>query len=658
MASLLSRLGLRKQIGLLGLLGALGVAAIGGVFVIGTAQQAAFEAFSEHADRLERGATGIETGFLQARRAEKDFLLRADEALVARHGEVMQGLLRTVGEARARAVARPETAELATGLDEVRVGVERYGERFAAIVSTRRKLGLDERSGLQGALRQSVQAIETRLQGVDEPRLTVLMLMMRRHEKDFIMRGEARYRDEFERRVAEFGAALAGSSVPAAARREMTDLLAAYRRDFLAFVEARLAQDTEQKALSDGYRVVEAALATTKGAVLRKQAEAAALRDARNAAIALVMWSVLGLGLAVVVSGSVAIGLAIARPISAMTGVMRRLADGDTGVDVPGSGRADEIGAMAAALAIFRENAVAAARLEAEQAAERDAKERRARRLDALMGTFEARVHGLVGHLSAAASEMEATANAMSATAAETNRQSGSADEAARRSAGNVQMVATATEELAASALEVGQQVGHSARIARGAVDQVRRTDETVRALAQGAQRIGDVVRLISDIAGQTNLLALNATIEAARAGEAGRGFAVVAAEVKILADQTGRATDEISNQIAGIQAATESAVSAMQTIGSVIEEVSRIATAISAAVEEQQAATQDIARNVAEAARGGEVMTGTIGEVRQAAAQTGAAASQVLASANELARNSADLRGEVDRFLGDVKAA
>ena len=357
-----------------------------------------------------------------------------------------------------------------------------------------------------------------------------------------------------------------------------------------------------------------------------------------------------------------AMGLVLVRavsvPLGRMTSVMRRLAGRDMTVQIEGVGRGDEIGAMASAVQVFKDGMIAADRLEAEQAAERGAKEQRALRLSGLVGAFEAEVGGLAGMLSASSTELEATAQSMTTTAGQTNSQAGTVASAAEEASAGVQTVAAAAEELAASVQEISRQVAQSARMSGKAVDDARRTDVTVRALAEGAQKIGQVVDLITSIAAQTNLLALNATIEAARAGDAGKGFAVVASEVKSLAQQTAKATEEIAGQVGQIQAATREAVDAIQGIATSIEEVSGIATAIAAAVEEQGAATAEIARNVAQTAASAQDVTSNIAGVSQAASSTGEAAHQVLDAAGELARQAERLTSQVDGFVTSVRAA
>ncbi len=348
----------------------------------------------------------------------------------------------------------------------------------------------------------------------------------------------------------------------------------------------------------------------------------------------------------------------ISAPITAMTAAMRRLAERDMAASVPGVGRGDEIGGMAGAVQVFKDSMIRAAELTAAQDAERLAKEQRAGRLASLVRTFESKVDELLGALGAASTQMEVTAQTMSSSATQADQQATTVAAAAGQASAGVQTVAAAAEQLSASIAEISRQVTQAARITEKAVDGTRRTDAIVRALSDGAQKIGQVVELITSIAGQTNLLALNATIEAARAGDAGKGFAVVASEVKNLANQTGRATEEIGAQIAQVQSATREAVAAIKGIAGVIEELSAIATTIAAAVEQQGAATAEIARSVQQTARSTQDVTTNIAGVREAATATGAAAARVLGAAGELSQQAGTLSGEVRAFVGGVQAA
>ncbi|AWJ89392.1 chemotaxis protein [Azospirillum baldaniorum] len=350
--------------------------------------------------------------------------------------------------------------------------------------------------------------------------------------------------------------------------------------------------------------------------------------------------------------------IGISRPIAGITDVMARLATGDTSVTVPGLSRGDEIGGMAKAVAVFKDNAVDRERMRVAEEAERRAKERRTHAVEELVQSFDRNVSGILRTVASAATELEATAQSMLTTADQTKGQAASTAAAAEQASVNVQTVAAATNELSASINEISGQVTRSTNIASHAVGEAQQTNERVQGLVAQAQRIGDVVKLITDIASQTNLLALNATIEAARAGEAGKGFAVVASEVKNLANQTAKATEEIASQIASMQEATGGAAAAINGIGDTIGTISEIATIIASAVEEQGSATGEIARNVQQAAQGTHLVTTNITEVSDGATQTGSAATQVLGAAGELSRQSEVLRTEVERFLAGIRAA
>jgi methyl-accepting chemotaxis protein len=341
-----------------------------------------------------------------------------------------------------------------------------------------------------------------------------------------------------------------------------------------------------------------------------------------------------------------------------ITQAMRKVADGDLGGEVPYRDRGDEVGHLAAALAVFKEHAAAKERMEAEQHYEQARKTERHAAVEQAIAGFGASIGRTLQAVMAAADEMRATSEAMSGTAAEVSHRGDAVSSAAEQASGSVQTVAAASEELAVSISEISRQVAHAADISRDAVEAAQETTGTVKSLAEAAQRIGEVIKLINDVASQTNLLALNATIEAARAGEAGRGFAVVASEVKGLAGQTAKATDEIRVQIESVQAATRAAVDAIGGIGGRIGEINAVSTAIASAVEEQGAATAQITQNTQAAAHGTRDVTANIIGVNQGVAQTSLAAAMVLAAADGLRGQADDLRGEVDRFLETIRAA
>ncbi len=409
--------------------------------------------------------------------------------------------------------------------------------------------------------------------------------------------------------------------------------------------------------------LIDAALTRIVQFVNQTATAVAKRKEAINSDAKSATWTVTGVsagGLLMGIAIALFIGLkAMSQPIARLKLAMEGLARNDLKTEVPEKDRRDEIGDMAKTVEVFKTNALEVERLKAAQAeAERQAAEQRRRDMVNLADGFERAVGEIIETVGSASTELEASSSTLATTAQRAQELTSVVVVASGEATGNVQSVATATEELSSSVNEISRQVQESARMASEAVSQARTTTERVSELSVAATRIGDVVELINTIAGQTNLLALNATIEAARAGEAGRGFAVVASEVKTLAEQTAKATGEISQQISGIQTATQESVNAIRDISATIERLSEVSSTIAAAVEEQGAATQEIARNVQQAAHGTQQVSTNIADVQRGAAETGSASSQVLSTAKMLAAYSNRLKDEVGTFLSTVRAA
>jgi methyl-accepting chemotaxis protein len=411
-------------------------------------------------------------------------------------------------------------------------------------------------------------------------------------------------------------------------------------------------------ALQKQFRAAADTLDTLTG--MNEAAATQGLADSRHAyAVSqVVTWSVLGLSILLALTIAYALHRSIAVSIAGMTAAMGRLADGDHAVVIPATERGDEVGCMAKAVLVFQEGLITADRLAREK---READEKAAAKravMDGLIQGFVGQIDQIVRAVAAAATEMRASASALSGTAEESARQTAAVSAAAEEASANVQTVAAASEELHNSITEISRQIAEAAHVTDTATREAEATNATMASLAEAGTRIGDVLRMITAISSQTNLLALNATIEAARAGEAGRGFAVVAAEVKTLAKQTGDLTEEIQSQISAIQAETGKAVRAIGGIGHTVQSINGITSQIAAAVEEQDAATREIARNVQQAAMGTDEVSRNIADVTAAADETGAGAAQVRTAADELSRQAEALRGQVEGFVARVRAA
>lgn len=642
----------------IGLFGLVGLVAFGAIYEIGSLSQDASRNVANRARAIADLNKQLSIEMLEARRNEKNFQQRRDASYAKAHAELIGPINRDFDEVE-RLMSAGGTGALSEKTKQAQEGFKRYTADFNALVAAETRLGLNETLGLSGSLRAAVHDIEAKLKEIDDPRTTSWMLMMRRHEKDFMLRRDPKYVAEVKKASVEFSKAIEVVAVPTAVMNDITAKLQKYLSEFAAWAETAQQGAALDASMMKTFREIEPGMQEVRTTVegLYKQADAAeaATRDA----VRMWMMTAFLVTVAVLAVVSFLLGRSISKALSGMVDAMTRLARGELSIAVPGIGRKDEIGEMAGAVEVFRSNMTEAERLRAEQA-EADTRRRAQRKADMkrLADDFEGAVGEIIETVSSAATELEASSNTLTRAAERSNGLATSVASASEEASANVQSVSSASEEMTSSISEISRQVQESARVADVAVEQAQRTNARVGELTKAAGRIGDVVDLINTIAGQTNLLALNATIEAARAGEAGRGFAVVASEVKALAEQTAKATGEIGQHIGAIQTATQDSVGAIKEIGDTIARMSEISSTIAAAVEEQGAATQEISRNIQHAAQGTSDVSANIGEVQRGAGETGAASAQVHSAAQSLSQESNRLKSEVARFLDSVRAA
>jgi methyl-accepting chemotaxis protein len=649
---------LSHKIMAIGAIGLTGVLAFGVIDQIGGRTQEASRSIADKARLDFELNQRMSIEMLEARRNEKNFQTRKDESYAKSNVPLFARINSDFDELQA-AMKAGGMADLAEKSRVAHEGFKAYASAFQGFVESQIKLGLNETLGLSASLRGSVHDIEARLKEASNPALTIGMLMMRRHEKDFMLRRDAKYVGTFAATAAEFSRTLAASDLPQAIKAGIAGQLDKYQKDFVSWSEAAKQGESLEGAMMKSFRAMEPVMVEVAQSIKQRYQEATI---AEKTIIETVKFSKLvALGFAIVLVGLISflIGRSVSGAISATVRVMIKLATGDSTVIIPGVARKDEIGEMAGAVQVFKDNMIEAERLRTEQAqAEQRQVVQRKADMNRLADDFEGAVGEIVQTVSSASTELEASATTLTSTAERSQQLATVVAAASEEASTNVQSVASATEEMASSVNEISRQVQESARIAQEAVEQAQHTNDRVGDLSKAAARIGDVVELINTIAGQTNLLALNATIEAARAGEAGRGFAVVASEVKALAEQTARATGEISQQITGIQAATGQSVVAIKEIGQTIGKMSEIASTIASAVEEQGAATQEISRNVQQAAEGTMQVSSNIADVQRGASETGSASSQLLSAARSLSGESDRLKLELGKFLTSVRAA
>jgi methyl-accepting chemotaxis protein len=645
------RFGLRSQILSLGVSG---VAMIGAIYLVSLQVEARSQRSADEFATLALLTGKVSEGLLQGRELATQFLQKPDDKKIAAHNEIMNSTVSYLPEIERLSGALSEDDPIRKA-GSFRAAINNYTTRFANVASAQKLIGFNENDGLQGKLRGAVHTVEAQLKKYDEPRLAVLMLMMRRHEKDFMLRGDEKYGDELRKRADEFSAELKKADLPAETKAEISKLVDVYKTSFLAFMAGQSTLTEEAADLAQIYDRMRPTLVAVRSATDQRlvsiKAELASVQ--RYVSWSICITALLAAALALL------FGRWLSIPLVKMARAMEGLSQGDLDSKIESIDRRDEIGMISRALSVFHAKSLENRQLMAEQAGVRERAD--AGRRDAMLQVadrFEREIGKSIQTLSTASVDIETAAGTLTKTAETTQVLSGTVAAASEQSSVSVQSVAAASEQMVSSVTEIGRQVQASQQVASAAVQQAEETNARIAELSQSAGRIGEVVKMISAVAEQTNLLALNATIEAARAGEAGRGFAIVASEVKALAGQTAKATEEISAQIAQMQTATQHSVAAIMEIGSTITHISEISSAIAAAVEEQGAATQEVARNVQQAAQGATQVAGSIAEVNRGAADTGAAAEQVHGSARELLSESNHLKSEVEKFLASVRAA
>ncbi|MBM3555621.1 MAG: bacteriohemerythrin [Alphaproteobacteria bacterium] len=644
---------IKLQIGAISLIALIGLLVVGAVVFLAAQRLETALADQARLTRALQASEAIRFSILDSRRQEKDFLTRQDMRNAARHGDAVKAVV----AAAERLSQEMNDAESRALMDAIRGGFGGYVGQFATLVAGWQRLGLTHNDGLQGSLRSSIHAVETGIAALKEPYLDAMVLRLRKSEKDFLLRLDEKYASDLAKDKVELDRAVAASNANDATKSELLKAVAAYHRDFAAYVQLRLELRGLVGKFTDAFAAVDPKVVALSQHVVKAYEQANATAEATRASV------VVQTGIVVLIVAALACGLALAignginRPLAGMADAMGRIAGGDLGTEVPAQDYRNEVGRMATALQVFKDNAQKVEEMrKAQEAAKAQAEADRKAALMKMADAFESQVGGVIGAVTSAATQLQASSNQMASTANQTSSQATTVAAAAEQASGNVQTVAAATEQLSASVSEIGRQVAEAAGIAAQATKDAAATNAKVQELAHSAEKIGDVVRLINDIAGQTNLLALNATIEAARAGEAGKGFAVVASEVKSLANQTAKATEDIGGQIKSIQHATSEAVTAIKGIGATIERINGISSAIAAAVEEQGSATREIARNVQEASKGTKDVSQNIGGVEQASKETGAAANEINTASSELSRQAELLKHEVARFLETVR--
>jgi len=637
---------LTHKIMAIGAIGMVGLLAFGAIYQFGSWSRDGSRGIAENARAISDLNKQISIEMLQARRAEKDFQLRRDLSYTKLHAELSAAVGHDLDELRTL-VRSSGFDDIYQKIDFASNGFSAYVKDFEALAQAEIRLGLNETLGYSGSLRAAVHDIEARLKELDEPRLSSGMLMMRRHEKDFMLRRDPKYIGELTQSAADFSKMLgAAADMAPPMKADIAQKLIKYQADFSAWAEGAQEAARLGAAMSKEFHDIEPVMVEIAQGVERRHSDAEAAEAATRSAVG--RWMLIAFAVAVVAvsATSLLIGRSMSLALSAMVGAMTRLASGDFAVVIPGLGRKDEIGEMAGAVEVFKVNMGEAERLRAEQ---HDAEQRILKqKLEAvreLAASVERETTAAVGEVSAGTDRMAANAARMSGSSVTLAENSSSVAAAAEQALANSRTLTAAASQLNTSIAEISSQVNSSRALTIEAVTASGKAQVTIAKLSEAAGKVGAVTSLISEIASQTNLLALNATIEAARAGEAGRGFAVVASEVKSLAEQTAKATSEIAQQITEIQQATQESVACISAIGEVIRNVESNTSVTATAIEKQNSVTLEISRTVEESSAASREVAAQIANVSNEAGETGRRAAEIRDGAAEIAAQVNGLR-------------
>ncbi len=692
----LFHIGLSHKIAAIGAAGIVGLIVAGGIYLYGAALQERYRTIASDAREIAASGARLSAALLEARADEKSYILRKDERYAKSHGEISKEIAGHF-DALKRRLAAAGHAEISDQVDGVRSGFDAYGAHFAALVDGQRKIGLDENSGLNGALRAAVHAIESKLKEYDEPRLSASMLMMRRHEKDFMLRHDPKYGEDLRRQAGAFALMLDSASIPANAKSDIAQKLAAYQRDFFAWMEGWKATAQAESAMMDAFRALEPRLAAFTGAVARVYTQAEA--DSRGVIAATTLRIQIALVVIVVAVGLLAfyVGRSVSRPLAAMTGVMGALARGQNDVDVPGAERQDEIGQMARAVQVFRNAAIEKIRLEAQATEERTRVEHERRRNEHLQSSAAEEQAKVVASLASglkslsggdltfrlgdsfpetykqirddfntAIAQLQETIGAiaistreLASTAAEISTSTTDLSQRTEEQAASLEETSAAMEQISATVKTNAEHAQQAHQFGTGTREVADRGGEVVAQavkamsrIEESSRRISDIIGVIDEIARQTNLLALNAAVEAARAGEAGRGFAVVASEVRSLAQRSSQAAkdinDLISNSSGQVQEGVELVNRAGASLTEIVDSIKKVAEIVS-----------DIASASGEQSTGIDQVTTALAQMDEVTQQNSALVEQNASAAWALEQQSRAMDARVGFFrLGDRSAA